>query len=264
MKKIGFSFFLFFFSYQIQAQSLIEYDKKLESVALFDSYQFYSNQELIFARPTDERNNILGTLITPQRYGFTELSTANIYYLRGFGDIRIGSNIALITNNLYYEIQPTIKANYEYEKLIVGASVDYTQMTIRDQASNNNVKINLGAGLKVGDDLKFGFNINNLLNSNYTDNTQAARSSRFGAAYKLDNIGIAVDLTMTEKFGAGIQFVGLYNVNEDIIIRGIYLTKPETLAIEGRYNFNYNSAIINFSYQRILGAIASFGYSYNF
>lgn len=101
----------------------------------------------------------------PSRFGIKELNSHKLFFHSGFDSLNlIGTDLYFTGGNLYSEFSGEFQYARNFQNIItVGGSISINHVNVKNYNNYIFYSMNIGAVLKLSDDLKAGFVIRNLL-----------------------------------------------------------------------------------------------------
>ena len=207
---------------------------------------------------TNLRNGIAKIDILPSKFGMNELTNSSLMAAsRIYGDIFLGLKINGIFNDLFNDYSSGfVISNKLYEKISIGAEIEYNRFEIKGYESHNLVMLNFGSLIELTDKINAGFLVTNL-NRAYRQygKENVEQTARFGIGTNLiQDFYLNIDAVVNISRNTGFLISSKYDVENYLSLRLSYLTSPK------QFDFGVNAKILedvylnyNFYMQNELG-----------
>lgn len=203
-------------------------------------------------------SSLISISVSPLRFGIPELSPAQLFFGKRFDD-NISSGVSLngIGNQLFSEFSGIAYLSYHFgDKLILGASFEYSHLFIKNYSSEGIYLIHFGALLKLNEFLTAGFSMNNILKAYYSGGEKtASQKAVFGLGLKLtESLFLDLDAHVSINNASGFSSALKYNVIDIIALKIAYLTNPAIVEVGFQIKISKNfSLALNANYHNFLG-----------
>lgn len=205
----------------------------------------------------------------PSRFGLSEISP---FLLTGSWQLdsnrTTGLNLSGISWDLYSDFSAEFRfANRIGSKLTIGASIEYSMLSVKNYGNESLGIVNLGALLNLSEDLKAGFLLRNML-GNHTESASQTVYQQVvsGLSYQLRedliiDADISVIINSISSFSLGIKYLPL----DFIAIRCAYKTNPNLIEISVMSEIVEKSfIIIGFEFHELFGFSPEIAVKYAF
>jgi|GEM_PF-4600366 len=244
----------------LSSQSLLDYSPVWESPALSQKFNFFNSNLII----SQFDNNKFGANVSPYRFGLEELNTLRLFYGKNITNFNLAFGINAVSNKLYYEINPTLSANYKFDKVVLGTQLSYSRMQIQGTGAFNALKIDIAAKLQLDENLSAAVLLKNLNDGKFAGNSQSNKSSTVGICYEIENYFTSADVEIRESFGTGFIISGGMKLNDLLKSKLVYKTYPQSISLDVIYLLQSNQLLSSFSYTEKLGFSSTIGYAVEF
>lgn len=205
----------------------------------------------------------------PSRFGISELSPFMLMTSIELDSNRIfGANISGLGGELYSEVSAELRFAQKVGNILsLGASFEYSRLSIKNYGLESIGMFNIGALLSLSNDLKAGFLLRNLLR-NYTSESDKSvyQQSVIGISYKISpelfvDVDASVVINSNTSLGIGFKYIP----HEEIAVRSAFRSNPNLLEMAVLTKiFSETHLLLGFEYNEIFGISPEIAIKYAF
>lgn len=180
--------------------------------------------------------------LNPYMHQMDGLNSGSAVISHGIGKFSAAITLDGINSKDYAETVARGIINYKIYNAVVGASINYSNISVTQFGAQNKIDLSFGCSLSIYEHLIAGFAFQNALGTQYTElKNSYSRKAMFGLAWQpLNSLSIeASGFVRIDYFGGAIVKM-IYNINDLVSVAGAVCTNPSVASIETSMNIYKN------------------------